>query len=75
MSILISLVPAPSNKLQIYAHDNTGLSGSSWLVESISNIGTSWVKTFDVMNQQIRINLSNISGDACILNVDVYLMA
>ena len=75
VSILISLTPSSSNNLKVYAHDDTGLSGPSWLIEYVTSMGTYWVKTFDVMNQQIRINLSGISGDTCILNVDVYLMA
>jgi hypothetical protein len=75
VSILISLKPSSSNQLYIYAYDDTGLSGPSWLIEYANSMGTYWIKTFDVMNQQIRINLSNISGDTCTLNVDVYLMA
>lgn len=74
VSILISLTPPMSNTLQLYAHDYTGLSGPAWLLEQ-SEMGTYWIKTFDVMNQQIRIRLSNTSASSCILNVDVYLVA
>jgi hypothetical protein len=74
VSILISLIPPRSNRLEVYAHDYTGLSGPSWRLEQI-NIGTYWTKTFDVMNQQIRINISNIDTESGTLNVDIYLMA
>jgi hypothetical protein len=76
VSILISLQPSSSNKLQVYTYDSTGLSGPSWIIEQVNNMGNYWTKTFDVMNQQIRINLGNTSTtDTCTLNVDVYLMA
>ena len=74
VSILISLTPPMSNTLQLYAHDYTGLSGPAWLLEQ-GEMGTYWIKTFDVMNQQIRIRLTNTSASSCILNVDVYLVA
>ncbi len=76
MTTLISLIPSPSNKFDILAYDYTGLSGSSWALELPTTMGAYWVKTYDVVNQQIMINVNNTSTDTpSKLNVDVYLMA
>jgi hypothetical protein len=74
VSILVSLSPSDSNTLKLYAHDDTGLSGPTWLLEQTA-MGSYYIRTFDVMNQQVRINLLNSSTGSCTLNVDVYLMA
>jgi hypothetical protein len=75
VSILISLTPPESNKLRVYAHDYTGLEGPAWELDKLDSMGTYWTKTYDVMNQQIRITLQNTSSNSCTLNVDIYLMA
>jgi len=75
ITVLISVLPSSSNRLQVYAHDYTGLSGPSWMIEKVDNIGISWIKTYDVMNQQIRIFFFNLSPtDTITLNADIYLM-
>jgi len=77
VTVLIHVNPASStlNYLYLYAYDYAGEAGAQWTIEVTNNIGTSWIKTYDVMNQQIKILFNNNSADTLILDVDVYLLA
>lgn len=46
-----------------------------WIVDTIAGFNGFVVKTYDVMNQRIEIQVFNGDGDAKMLYVEVYLMA
>jgi len=49
--------------------------GAAFVVDQVSNFPTWYVKTYDVMNQRVYIEVRNNEITAKILDVDVYLMA
>jgi len=76
VTVLLNVYPPGySNQLVIYAYDYRGLAGTWALVENVIDIFGSWMKTYDVMNQQIRIIFNNPSVATLTLNLDVYLVA
>jgi hypothetical protein len=67
----LSLVPC---RMNLTAWDYTGNNG--WAADRVSNPSDSWVKTYDVMNQQLSIDfISDDSTHTATLYIDVYLMA
>jgi hypothetical protein len=72
VTVLLNVNPASTaNLLRIYALDYTN---TMFLVEDLS-VSNSWVKTYDVMSQQMQILFRNNMVVSCTLDVDVYLMA
>ncbi len=72
VTVLIWLSDPSNCQIFIYA---CNYGGYHWLVETLYPTSNSWVKTYDVMNQQIRIEIGNVGFDAVTASVDVYLMA
>ncbi len=72
ITVLISIMPYGSNQLTLNASD---YAGTMWRIELLTNIGNYWVKTYDVMNQQIQIIFGNGLGTGSTLDVDIYLVA
>ncbi len=56
----------------LYACDD---SGYSWLIDRIILADYNWVRTYDVMNQQLQIRIHNGGSSAYIAQVAVYLVA
>jgi len=76
ITVLIALSgSATANSLSIFAFDSTGSPG--WLVDGTYNFngGDGFVKTYDVMNQQIEILVYNGGTQPYPVFVDVYLVA
>jgi len=72
--LILQVLPFVPCRMNITAWDYTG--SSSWRVEYLSNPNYSWVKTYDVMNQQLSIDfVSDDSTHTATLYIDVYLMA
>ena len=66
-------VSSPSGcEYYFWAYDNDG---NSWLVEFVDPAGQSWVKTYDVMNQRIQIEINNWGSTAITAKLAVYLVA
>ena len=72
MTVLI-WVSSPSGCEYYFSVCDNG--GNSWLVEFIDPAGQSWVKTYDVMNQRIQIEINNWGPTAITAKVAVYLVA
>jgi hypothetical protein len=72
VTILIRVSSASNFEGNLYACDN---SGYPWLVEAINPTGNSWVKTYDVMNQRVKIYIRNSGTIAITAAVAIYLVA
>ncbi len=59
-------------KYILYAYDNLHL--VSWKVEEITGFPGTLVKTYDVMNQEISIEIQSYESYIDTVNVDVYLV-
>jgi hypothetical protein len=72
VTVLIWVSSASSCEYYFWAYDNDG---NSWLVEFVDPAGQSWVKTYDVMNQRIQIEINNWGSTAITAKLAVYLVA
>jgi len=72
VTILIRVSSASYFEGTLYACDN---SGYPWQVERIFPENDNWVKTYDVMNQQIKIFIRNGDTTAITAAVAIYLVA
>jgi len=73
ITILMTLNPSSLNCTStVWAYDSSGI--TLWLVDTCK-FERHWVKTYDVMNQQIRVLFYNINAFSITLNVDIYLVA
>lgn len=72
VTVLIFLSEPSDCYLYIYA---CNYGGYTWLVEVVTPNTNSWVKTYDVMNQQIKIGIDNSGLSAVTASIDIYLMA
>jgi len=73
ITILITLNPSSLNcSSTVWAYDSSGI--TSWLVD-YSRFERHWVKTYDVMNQQIRVQFLNSNWFSITLDVEIYLVA
>jgi hypothetical protein len=68
------LIKASTSTIEgyLYACDS---SGYSWLVDHILLAESNWVKTYNVMNQQVQIRIHNGGSAAINIQVAVYLVA
>jgi len=72
VTILIQVSSASNFEGTLYACDNNGY---PWQVEQIDPIGNSWVKTYDVMSQRVKIYIKNGGTTAITAAVAIYLVA
>ncbi len=56
VTVLVRLSTRANCYLYIHAFDNDGY---SWLLETVDPESESWVKTYDVMNQRMKIEIEN----------------
>jgi hypothetical protein len=61
--------------LNAYYLNSKGTSGDSFIVDSVTNFNGFLAKTYDVMNQYIRVWIYNYGGAAVTFTVEIYLMA
>ncbi len=66
--------PSTDTFFHILTHD---YSGASWKVDQgmLGGMPEDWIRTYDVMNQQISVEIINTGSSAVTAYVDVYLMA
>ncbi len=75
VTVLAAFNTAGSETIEVNAYDDTGLAGPKWYVDKAVSTGY-LVKTYDVMNLQIRILCTNSNSVVTkTLSVEVYLMA
>ncbi|HKZ94060.1 MAG TPA: hypothetical protein VJ249_05715 [Candidatus Bathyarchaeia archaeon] len=72
VTVLIWLSTPGNCYFKIYAGDDAGY---SWLIETATPNGQSWVKTYDAMSQRIQIEIFNSSPSTVTAQVSVYLVA
>lgn len=71
VTVLIWVSSASSCDYYLYACDDNEY---SWLLETVCPAVRNWIKTYDVMNQRIQIEINNW-GPTITANVAVYLVA
>jgi len=72
VTVLVWLSSRSSCFVSIHAF---GSDDFSWLVETVDPSSESWVKTYDVMNQRMQIEVENLGPSAVTGDVAVYLRA